>query len=333
MISIRRLLSDESQETLEAYKRMSMTLLEAIGLHAVESSSADSDSLRAAIGDLQKSLAGDGSPSNILVTTGAAVKIMQDYNRRTSHLVSAKSSELQSIVGMLTAAIPRISSAGQTSVARLQELQHQVEQAVMLEDVRALKLRVSECLEAMREETERQANESAKVVTGLKQGLAAVQSKQVPEASGGIDPLTGLHSRTEGEQAILEAGGPGSHAYVGLFVLSRLQAVNSRYGPELGDRLLMFLLERLVLGLSAKDQFFRWSTNSFLAVMHRKASAELLRREVGRLLADRLEQTFEIASRTVTVPISPIWTIVPLFELSHGEVIRKLDAFKVAGHA
>ena len=250
-----------------------------------------------------------------------------------SHIVVAKSTELQSMLGMLTAAVSQISGASQSSVARLQDLQRQIEHAVMLDDVRSLKLRLSECLESMWAETLRQRDESAKVVTGLKQGLHGIQAPKQAEAGPGIDPLTGLPSRVEGEAAILAAGGPGLHAYAALFVLGRMQAIASRYGSELSDGVLMVLLQRLSLGLSPQDQFFRWSPDSFLAVMHRKESSDLLRRELSRLFSVRMEQTFEIASRTVTVPISPTWTIVPIFEVTPGEVLRKLDVFSASGRA
>ena len=333
MISIKKYLSTDSREASDAYERMSLTLLQAIGLHAVEGERADYDWLRCAIADLQTRLTEDPSPANILVTTGAAVKAMQDYNRRTSHILSARSVELRSIVGMLTGAMSQISTTSQTSIARLQDLQRQIEQAVMLEDVRTVKLRLSECLESMRGETERQRNESVKVVHELKQGLHGIQAPKQAEAGAGIDPLTGLPSRVEGEAAILAAGGPGLHAYAALFVLGRMQAIASRYGSELSDGVLMVLLQRLSLGLSPQDQFFRWGPDSFLAVLHRKESGDLLRREVTRLLSVRLEHSFEIASRSVTLPISPTWTIVPLFEFSQSEVLRKLDSFSATGRA
>ena len=68
-------------------------------------------------------------------------------------------------------------------------------------------------------------------------------------------------------------------------------------------------------------------------MLYRKESVELLRRELARLLSIRMEQTFEIASRTVTLPISPSWALVPLFESNQAEVLRKLDAFAASGHA
>src|SRR4051794_2173816 len=128
MISIKKFLSDNSRETADAYQRMSLMMLQAIVLHAVEGDSAAYERFRFAVGELEKGLAGDPSPANILVTTGAVVNAMQTYNRQTSHLLSARSSELQSMVGMLTEAMSTISAASGTSVARLQDLQRQIEQ-------------------------------------------------------------------------------------------------------------------------------------------------------------------------------------------------------------
>src|SRR5258708_14399796 len=91
MISIKKYLSTDSRETSHAYERMSLMLLEAIGLHAVEGDRADYDVLRGAIADLQTGLTEDPSPANILVTTGAAVKAIQNYNRRTSQILGARS--------------------------------------------------------------------------------------------------------------------------------------------------------------------------------------------------------------------------------------------------
>ncbi len=327
MISIKKFLSDDTREITDAYRRMSLMLLQAIVLHAVEGEPADYERFRFAIGELDKGLAADPSPANILVTTGAAVNAMQSYNRHTSHLLGARSSELQSIVGMLTEAMSNISAASRTSVTRLQDLQRQIEQTVILNDVRSLKLRLSECLESIRSETERQRVESAKVVSDLKEGLREVHAPAAAEVATRSDPLTGLPLRAEAEQAIQEACAPGSHAFVALFALRRLQAVTTRYGSDLADRLRLFFLQRVSLGLAPQDQFFRWSTDSFLALMHRKESSELLRRELSRLLSVRMEQTFEIASGTVTLPISPTWTIVPLFDSSPAEVMHKLEVF------
>src|SRR5215211_5976234 len=112
MISIKKYIggSSNNEESIAAYERMAQLLLQAIGLHAVEGDRTDYDGFRATIQELQTSLAQDASPSNILVSTGTAVKSMQDYNRRASNSIRARGIELQSIVGILTDAMSQISN-------------------------------------------------------------------------------------------------------------------------------------------------------------------------------------------------------------------------------
>ena len=74
-------------------------------------------------------------------------------------------------------------------------------------------------------------------------------------------------------------------------------------------------------------KLFRWSEASFVALLERKEAGEQVRREIARLLSRRLEQTFEMVGRSVVLPITSTWTIVPLFESGYAQSLSKLDAF------
>src|SRR5437773_1812605 len=102
MISIKKYLSAEDNQSGDSFERMAHLLLQAIGLHAVDGDQSDRTRFQSTISDLQNSLAEDPSAAHVLYTTGAAVKALEDYNRRSSHFIRAKCVELQSIVGMLT---------------------------------------------------------------------------------------------------------------------------------------------------------------------------------------------------------------------------------------
>jgi len=331
MISIKKYMNGGSaKESLEAYERMAQLLLQSIGLHAVEGDRADYDSFRAAIADLQTNLAADPSPSNVLVSTGTAVKAMQDYNRRTSNFIRAKGAELQSIVGMLTQAMSQISTGSDTSIHRLQDLQKQIEHVSMVEDMRTLKARLSECLETIRTETVRQRDDSKRVVAELDQGLKKAREPQVIEA-GEADPLTGIPLRPEAEQAIRAACEGGAHAYAALFMLDRVQAMSMRFGFALGDQVILFFLQHLSQGLEGRDQLFRWGSGAFLALLERKDPPVQVRSELGKFLSRRLEQSFPVGARSVVVPISSTWVLVPLFESTYSEAVHKLEVFASTG--
>jgi GGDEF domain-containing protein len=332
MISIKKFLNKDDSQSGDAYERMALLLLQGIGLHAVEGEQMDRNSFQATIGDLQKSLAEDPSPTNILVATGAALKAMQDYNRRTSHFIQAKGMELQSIVGMLTSSMAQISTASQTSIGKLQDLQKQIEHAVMLDDMRSVKVRLSDCLESMRTESERQRTQSVRAVAEMKQVLQKAQSSKPPEASASVDAdrITGLPLRAEAELAMEAACNEGAHVYAGLFVIDRIRAISTRFGGDLCNQVQMFFLQHLSGGLSPQDQFFRWGPASFLALLRREEPGDQVRKELARFLSGRIEQTFEIADRAVTLPIACTWVVVPLFESSYDQILRKLDAFTAA---
>ena len=118
-----------------------------------------------------------------------------------------------------------------------------------------------------------------------------------------------------------------AHVYAGLFVLDRLQTIVSRFGDELGDRLILFFVQHLSTALTGNDTLFRWSPTSFLALIHRCETPEMVRRHMARTMAQRTEQTFEIGDRSVVLPVSSSWVVIPLFQQTYAEIAKKLDAF------
>jgi GGDEF domain-containing protein len=330
MISIKKFLSDDHHQSAEAYERMALLLLQAMGLHAVEGDRMDYDRFRASISVLQSAVAEDPSPHNILATAASAVKTLGDHNWRTSQFIRAKGIELQAIVGMLTSSMSQISSASKASIDRLQELQKQIEHASMVEDVRTLKLRLSDCLVSIRGECDRQRGDADLAVEEMKSGLQKAQETKPIETSPNGDPLTGFMLRSGAEEAMRTACAAKAHVYAGLFVMDRIQTIVSRFGAELGDRALLFFVQHLSSALNANDAIFRWSPTAFVALMNRGESPELVRRQIAKTMAQRREQTFEIGDRSVVLPISCSWVVMPLFEQPYADIVRKLDAFGAA---
>lgn len=328
MISIKKLLASDEREAAEAFERMARLLLQAIGLHAVAGDHKDLEDFQTAIAGVQGNLEHDPSPQNILVAAGSAIESLQVYNRRTSAFVQGKTAELNAILGMLTQAMTQIATLSENSVSRLQELQERIEHAAMLEDVRALKARLSECLDSIRAEVARQREESRQLISSLREALESVQAR--PASAGAEepgDPLTGLPQKSEAKTAIGAACGPGSRIYAALFVLDRLPTIQSRFGPKAVDEALLFFLQFLSEALSPTDRFFRWEEGSFLALIDRQGAADYVRREIAKAIARRPEQTLRIDGRSVALQLSSTWTVLPLSEHTPAENVKKLEAF------
>jgi GGDEF domain-containing protein len=109
--------------------------------------------------------------------------------------------------------------------------------------------------------------------------------------------------------------------------MDRIQVINSRFGNELGGQVLLFFVQGLTTSLMGKDTLYRWSPTSFLALFDRRENPDQVRREMARTMSQRQEQTFEIGDRSVVLPISATWVVIPLFEQSFSESLQKLDAF------
>jgi GGDEF domain-containing protein len=192
------------------------------------------------------------------------------------------------------------------SLDRLKELQERIEQASMIEDLRTLQLELSDCIRLIRGEC------------GFPESLI-----ESPDS----DSLTGLPLRSGAEEAMKSACAASAHTYAGLFVMDRFQVINSRFGTDLGDQVALSFVQHLSGALTGKDTLYRWSPISFLALLDRRESPDQVRREMARAMMQLREQTFEIGDRSVVLPISSTWIIVPLFEHGYSEVLQKLEAF------
>jgi GGDEF domain-containing protein len=166
------------------------------------------------------------------------------------------------------------------SLDRLQELQERIEQAFTIDDVRRLKRELCACLESIRGECGGQTGETK-------------SREETPE----FDPLTGLPLRSVAEGAMKAACAGGTRTYACLFVMDRIQVINSRFGNQIADQVLLFFVQGLTMSLMGKDTLYRWSPASFLALFDRLENPDQVRREMARTMSQRQEQTFEIGDR------------------------------------
>ncbi|HEY4362608.1 MAG TPA: GGDEF domain-containing protein [Bryobacteraceae bacterium] len=267
------------------------------------------------------------SPAVLLMTTGAALKTLEDYNQRTSRYVRVQGAELHHMIGMLTKTVANLGAGSERSVARLQEIEGQLEKAVLIEDVRELKLRLESCLEGIREESHRQKVESHHSVQGLQLEIAQTQERIRTAAAAPIrDPVSGLPTRSEAEVAFLEASHSSERAYAAFFVVDRVAVINARFGHAVGDRVLNLYLEELRPRLSTADPIFRWSGPSFVAILLRAERLDRLQDRLRFLVPAKMEKMIELGNRSALLPVSATWAV---FEIKAPieDLTGKLDQF------
>jgi GGDEF domain-containing protein len=331
MISLKPyLFGDKGKNADGEYRRIIGLFLQGIALHAVEGDQSDYGPFRAGIDEFAKQITPDTSMSQLLVVVGGALRAMEDYNRRTSKVIHRQNHELQNMVSMLTQTVITIGSSGEASVNKLQDVEKSIEHACMLDDMQLLKLRLGECLEAVREEAQRQKTDGQSTLESLKKELETSRDRVgfVPAALD-LDAATGLPSKKEAVKAIQAAVASPHNKFLAIAVVSRLQAVNARFGDSIGHSVLATFADHFRGHLAANDRLFRWHGPALVAVLERDERLEKVRTELRRFIEAKLEKTVEVGNRTILLPISASWSIFSVAPPMEAP-LTKIEAFTAA---
>ncbi|HEX4592770.1 MAG TPA: diguanylate cyclase [Bryobacteraceae bacterium] len=331
MISLRPyLFGERNKDADSAYRRIIGLFLQGIALHAVEGDKTDYDRFRFDIDNFAKQIGPDTPMSELLVAVGGALRAMEDYNRRTSKVIHRQNSELQKMVSMLTQTVITIGASGESSVTKLQDIEKSIEHARMLEDMQVLKLRLGECLKAVREEALRQKTDGQNTLEILRKELEFSQDRVGSVAAPmELDASTGLPNKKEALKAIQAVVESPQNKFLAIAVVSRVQAVNARFGYAVGDSVLATFAEHFRKNLGAQDQVFRWHGPAVIALLEREERLEKVRDEIRRFAEAKLEKTAEIGNRTVLLPISASWSIF-LVAPPMEDLLKKMEAFTAA---
>ncbi len=274
------------------------------------------------------------SAEQMLWTAACAQKALEEYNQRAVRARRTNAEALQKMMSSSTETVTAISTASETSTARLGELEKQILKASTAEETKSLAIRIAECLESVRVQTLSQRERADQNLSQLRSELEA-SSKAGPAAGvqPRMDSLSGLPLRAQAEHALETAIQSGGHGFVVAFIIDRVHLTNARFGYGVGDQILTLFREHLAEHLEEGDRLFRWTGPVFLALLDRPNLADRVRAEVKRVTSKKLETTVQIGSRFVLLPVSSSSLVISLLEAeSAAAVIEQVDAF-VAGHS
>lgn len=332
MVSLKKYLDDDSQDLPKLWEtllRFAHLLLQGIQLHAIDVDPVEHCRFRMDVKRLSEQLGDKPDPRDTLVIAGGVVRAMENHNRRAGVYIKQQGIEYNRIVGMLTETVATLSTGSEATVSRLHSLQKQLEHAAKVDDLRAVRSQLSQCLDGLQQEKARQRDDAAKVVADLRSSLqASARHMQLVVRDSDVDRCTGLPGRASAERLLDEAFQSGRHYYVALFVVDRVNVINSRFGYAVGDEMLLCFAQHLAQKLSASDHCFRWNGPAFLAIFERNERAPAVRLELQRGVAMKVDKTLTVGSRSVLIPVSVTWTLLELTEETGApDVTARLDAF------
>ena len=246
MISLKKFL-DTDRALEQALRRVVERLLEGIRLHTIETEPDDFAAFRGSIQQIAKAISQTESPEELLVQSGATVKTLEGYARQGAKYFGRRNAEFQNIFKMLTGTIKTISAASDENLRQLREIESRVVSAVQIEDVCLMKSKLSEVLDQIRRESERQKAETSRSVEALNKSL-----RQAPE----LDPATGLHGRRSAESALERFCEAEQPWYAAVLVVDSLPSIGLRFGSATANEVLQSFGDFMAQLLSPQDQLF-----------------------------------------------------------------------------
>lgn len=328
-MSITSFFDHKNSDLEKAHSSLSLTLLEAIAREAIRADPSDCLAFQNAILTFAQKMRGIQDSSDIYMISGGADKALQDYNQCVTKFYKAQSSELQMLATSAMSTISEIHRGSTEATGSLKKLEEQLGRAYDAQSLHDCRLRIGQCLLSIREEAHRQKEQTGQTIARLNSQMNDGITVAVPRSVNGEDPVSGLPARHQAEETLATLGkGENPNGFAVLFVVHRVELINTKYGYATGDKLMRSFLRYLMQEFSAVDDLFRWSGPAFLAITHRPGGLQTVRNEVARITSHRMEENVAIGSRNVLLPVTAAALTVQLSqEGDTPRLLKKLDDF------
>ncbi|MFN0102409.1 MAG: diguanylate cyclase domain-containing protein [Bryobacteraceae bacterium] len=314
MLSLKKYLhTDGGGGSTDSISRATSLIVEGIAAHAISGDEYDRHSFQESIRRSGLILAAYGMDADkSMAAAGEVVQALAAYRQAVERRTRSRSLELQAIICMLTASLSRGFQGSEEAVAGIRGVERMLMGASELEDIHSLKIKLEECLSAVRDEGTRHEENTIQFKESVKAAEHATELHEAPTSHDEpeIDAVTGLRGRTCALSAMAAAFDSRSARVVVPIAVERVQAIKLRFGEDAASQLLFLAAETLKQMLRAEDELFFWNGGCLLGILRRQEHAELVRREVARVMSTRIELSLTVGKQMVLVPVSLAWTIL-----------------------
>jgi len=335
-LSLKKHFDGPSPELTNALLHLCQLLMRSMRLHVVRGEELEVQRFQSAVLNLEKRVGAKPEAAEVVLVGEEAARTFEDFCHRTNRFLQVQSGELAAMMGMLTATVTSISMASQTALDQLSKVERRIEHISYSSDLPRLKIELADCLAMVREEAFRQREQNAATIHTLQRGVSdtrqriaevAMAAPDTPREPLMPDAATNLAGRADAEDALVQARSR-KNMYAAVLPVDRLALVNSRFGSLSTDVVVKYFAGYLQSHLHGKDALFRWSANSFLALVEREQTQDSVRADLSRFASAKLELTLEHHGREILLPLSSTWVLFAAAEgRTHNELVAKIDGF------
>jgi len=318
----------EGSDLVQASLQMVRLLIEAVPAHTVRGCDADYKAFGRAFEGLLRKLNEPPSAMNLLGIASEAAEAMEDYAQRTAGYLREQNCQMQSIVAMLTDTLADVSGQADSSVARLQAIEQQIERASGLDDMRALSASLEGCLASIRDAAAHQRDRSTATVQRLREQISVAQKQMGPERS--YPPLTReeIDLIPEPPETASESV---NNAYVAAFKLQRAEHIAIRFGENAKSQMLALISRSLKAVLGPNDRLLRWKGTSFVMFLNSSATLVEIQVRLSDAVAAVGQQYIEVGKKSALLSVGVDWIVFPQSRCpSMDAVFTEVDSFLAA---
>jgi hypothetical protein len=250
--------------------------------------------------------------------------LLKRYRERVTHAARAQSNDIYRILAMVNEALLLLAAGSTRTVGRLKQLEHSLERATSLNDIAALKSKLSEILTAVRDDVRREREESRQERETMDQQMQHLRQ----EARCLTSDLPGREEATAMVEQILQSADPqgGSEFCFVVFVLGRLREIVRRYGDSAANDLVRELVHRRLKFPDLDVSAFRWSPEAVLIGLRWTEGLERLNAFIEPLAPSQFEHRLFLGARAAVLRIGIHWVALPAMG-GAAELIYQIDGF------
>ncbi len=308
-ISIRKYLngcrSGGNSEAAEAVLGLAARLLAGIERHAIHTDHPEGLRFQQEVAALRKNLEEASTPSDLETVGAEAVAILDRHRQWWRETQREQAAEVQNMMAMMNRTVAVLSSGSNRSVDRLRRIEREIQKVGVIDDLVALKARLSECLSYVQQETAREREEVART-------LAAMEAEIEKARESAALARTGFPGRNQAEQALAEVIGRKPATLALLCVLDRFDSFHVRFGPAAADQFVTLFVEDLARRLPVPKRLYRWSVAALLALLDPASGADLRVQARNAMQGLPLERKLEMGNRVAVIAQPVRWTLIDL---------------------
>jgi hypothetical protein len=248
---------------------------------------------------LREGLRPDSSPENLASAAQRFSGLLLAFRERLRQADQERAEDFRKVLAILNEAFANLNTGGDRSDVRLRKLESSLQDATRIDDLRNLKMHLSQTLQFVRKEAEREREERRVAIQALGSQISEVHKSAARFRVG----LSGRDEALAEMASSLGQNEAGTSLYLALFVVDSLPALRARHGNEIADGLLDELGRKEIQTLAPNGKIFCWTPHAVLLVWRSSEDRDKVRK-LGNQIKTPFQYGASVGTRVATFSIA-----------------------------